>query len=107
MKDNFGLSINTLKALAETLKKFENEIENVIIFGSRAIGNFKRGSDVDIALKGKQLDFDKILKIRTILNQKILSPYKFDIVHYDKINNEQLKQHIDRFGKEFNWRKFI
>ncbi len=100
MNNNFGISDKTFTMLINTLKLFKKDIDEVIIFGSRALKNFKKGSDIDIAIKGKNLDFNQILKIRTILNQKILSPYKFDVVHYDNIKSMEFKKQIDLYGKK-------
>lgn len=83
----------------------EKKIESAYIFGSRAKGNFKNGSDVDIALKGKLLDRSIINHISYILNEETLMPYKFDIVNYDKIKSDELLSHIDRIGKLIYLRK--
>ncbi|WP_204226487.1 nucleotidyltransferase domain-containing protein [Clostridium botulinum] len=50
----FGLLERDIKYINEVLDKFE-EIEKAIIFGSRAMGNYKKGSDVDIAIIGKNV----------------------------------------------------
>ncbi len=104
MRNDFGISEKSFRLLLETLQKFSDDIEEAVIFGSRALGNYKNGSDIDIALKGKNLNFDKILKISTILNREISSPYKFDVVNYSEIENDDLKNHINKFGKEINFK---
>lgn len=83
------------------LKAFSNysEIEEVIIFGSRAMGNYKKGSDVDLAIKGKYIDRKVIIRLSDDLNENYPLPYFFDVVNYMDINNVELKQHIDEFGK--------
>ena len=48
----YGLLDRNLKFILEAISKYP-EIEEVIIFGSRAMGNYKKGSDIDLALKGK------------------------------------------------------
>jgi predicted nucleotidyltransferase len=74
------------------------EISETIIFGSRALGNAKDGSDIDLCLKGKEITSRLIAKIDMSLNEETNLPYFFDIVHYEAIKNEELKKHIDQFG---------
>ncbi|MBI4404161.1 MAG: nucleotidyltransferase domain-containing protein [Deltaproteobacteria bacterium] len=86
---------------SQILGLFQNLPKNtkIILFGSRAKGNFREGSDIDIALKGGKLD----LEIRDeILEQysHLYSPWKLDIVIYSLIEEPSLKEHIDRVGIE-------
>jgi predicted nucleotidyltransferase len=75
------------------------EIESVILFGSRAMGNFKKASDIDLAVKGKNVTRTTIIRLSGLLNDEYPIPFFFDIVYYDKIENIKLKEHIDIFGK--------
>jgi uncharacterized protein len=75
------------------------EIEKAIIFGSRAMGNYKKGSDVDIAIVGKSINKKVLLKLYDDLNEELPLPYFFDIIHYEEIQNENLIKHIDNEGK--------
>jgi predicted nucleotidyltransferase len=93
-----GLKAEELNNIISILKE-ENKIESAYLFGSRAKGNYRHGSDVDIVLKGKQLDHNIINRISYILNEETLMPYRFDIVNYDKIKNRELLSHISRNGK--------
>jgi len=93
----FGLNENTIKNIIEIIKRFE-EIEKVIIFGSRAKGNFSKGSDIDLALFGKKVD-SEIIRSLTLQFDESGIPNKFDLVHYEAISNDDLKAHIDRVGK--------
>ena len=74
------------------------EICDVIIFGSRAKGNFKKGSDIDIALKGKNISFELVAGLKTKFNQEMPIPHHVDLVHYESISNKDLIAHIDRVG---------
>lgn len=76
------------------------EIHQVIIYGSRAKGNFRNGSDIDICLIGDNLDSNVILKLDNKLDDLLL-PYTFDISIYDKLDNPNFKDHIDRVGMIF------
>lgn len=71
----------------------------MLIFGSRAMGQEKRGSDIDIALIGKNLSSKQVTRISSILNQELPIPYFVDVLHYNTLENEQLKAHIDKEGK--------
>lgn len=101
---NFGLSEKSYNLILETLQKFP-EIEKAIIFGSRAMGNYKKGSDVDFAIKGKDVNFDTVLKLHSLLDQELPLPYFFDIVNYNDLENKNLKEHIEKFGIVFFERK--
>lgn len=94
--DRFGLKEKDLIDIIDFFKQF-TAIKEAIIFGSRAKGNYKHGSDVDIALKG-DIDFKTLTRIGYVLNQESLMPYKFDILTYSNITNQDLKEHIDRVG---------
>ena len=92
--------------IIETLKKHP-KVELASIFGSRAKGNFKNGSDVDIALKGTGLDFDIQSQISYWLNEETNMPYKFDVLIYEYIREPKLQEHIDRVGVEIYNKKAL
>lgn len=94
----FGVSEKTLILIMSSLKRF-HEIESAIIFGSRAMGNFKPGSDIDLAIKGSNITSDTVQQLQVFLNENAPSPYLFDIVHYENISENALIEHIDRFGQ--------
>ncbi len=92
----YGLTPEDLEIIYQAFRRYP-KIEQAILFGSRAKGNFRPGSDIDIALKGKDLT-DTVLEISTYLNQETLLPYQFDIINYQNIDNQALIEHIDRVG---------
>lgn len=94
---NFGISDQTFTALLDALQQ-AHDIDEAILFGSRAMGNFRPGSDIDIAVRGKNLSVLAAANLSTLLNEKLPLPYLFDIVHYNTINNADLKEHIDQVG---------
>lgn len=94
----FGLLDKDIKYIKETLSKFP-EIEKGIIFGSRAMGNYKKGSDIDLALIGENITNNILFKVDDYLNEVYPIPYFFDIVHYENVSNTNLKNHIDEYGK--------
>lgn len=95
----FGIGQLTLRKL-EAFFSGHKEIDKVIIYGSRAKGNFREGSDIDLALEGKDLDSDALLSIISELDDLML-PYKIDLSLYTGISNNALKEHIERVGQLF------
>lgn len=93
----FGLTERAYEYLT-TFFKQRPDIHNVSIFGSRAMGNFKHGSDIDIAISGPLSESDA-QRINIQLNEHSPLPYFFDIVHYDHLENAELKNHIDTHAK--------
>ncbi len=95
----FGLRDDTIQKITSLFKKFP-QIDRVIIYGSRAKGNFKEGSDVDLTLIGKDLNLTIINKIESEIDNFLL-PYTFDISIYHQLDSKELINHIDRVGKTF------
>lgn len=93
---NFGLSDEHLKMIIAVLAK--TPITKAVIFGSRAKGNYKPNSDIDIAVFVG--DDGNIINIISTELDELPTPYKFDIIAYESIQNQDLKEHIDRVGKE-------
>ncbi len=99
MKNKFGLLDADVEAISGVLSNHP-KVEKAYIFGSRAKGNFKNGSDVDIALKGDKMDFDTVSQISYLLNEETNMPYKFDVLNYNAVKEPDLLVHIDRVGIE-------
>jgi len=95
----FGLKEQTINKIVKVFQSFP-EIEQVILYGSRAKGTNKPGSDIDLTIKGKNLNLQLINKIDLELDDLLL-PYTFDLSIYNQIDNSDLLEHIKRVGKEF------
>ena len=100
MADPFGLRPGDIEAVIAILQK-ESAVARAIIFGSRAKGNHRNGSDVDIALKGKKMTDAAAAHIGSLLNDETPMPYKFDVLNYHSIRNKDLLEQIDRVGVIF------
>lgn len=98
-----GLLDRDLKFILEAISKYP-EIEEVIIIGSRAMGNYKKGSDIDLALKGEKVNQRVVRRLSDDLEEEYPLPYFFDIVSYNDIVDEDFKYHIDNEGSSI-WRK--
>lgn len=99
----YGLLERDLKFILEAISGY-SEIEEVIIFGSRAMGNYKKGSDIDLALKGEKVDQRVVRRLSDELEEEYPLPYFFDIVNYNEIEDKEFKCHIDSVGKTI-WKK--
>jgi predicted nucleotidyltransferase len=72
-------------------------VDEAILYGSCAKGNFKTGSDIDLTLKGANLTLRQLNAIELEFDDSRL-PYEFDLSIYAHIENPQLLGHINRVG---------
>lgn len=102
----FGLTNNVIEEIQQVLAT-NPKIEKAIIFGSRAKGNYKDGSDIDIAIKGENLKLDDFLPLEVKLDDLNL-PYNIDLINYADIKEPALTEHIDRVGIELysRWKEW-
>lgn len=96
---NFGLSIKTTHIIWEIFRQYP-AIEKAIIYGSRAKGTYKNGSDIDLTLIGKDLTSNDLLKISQDLDDSII-PYLVDISLFKNLDHLDLRLHIQRVGMVF------
>ena len=94
---NTGLSAADVALIIGPFKRCD-AVQELLLFGSRAKGTFKRGSDVDLAVLGQSLTYDQVVALEAELNENLPLPYKFDLVDYSSLDNPELKAHIDRVG---------
>jgi predicted nucleotidyltransferase len=92
----YGLTENNLSKIKLILEQF-TDVEKAYLYGSRAKGNYKPASDIDLVLKGNQLTIRQLSNISLQLDDLLL-PYKFDVSIYHQINNDDLIDHINRVG---------
>ena len=95
--DKFGISDVHLKQITKVISSFPS-VTRALIFGSRAKGNYKKYSDVDICLFG-EIDAFCAEKVREALNELGLI-YEFDVISYNETKSAELLEHIDRVGLE-------
>ncbi len=95
--NNFGLPDRTINELIEYFSH-KTDIEKVIIFGSRAKGTYKTGSDIDFAIiTDNHNDFHRISDEL----EELPTPYRFDIIDYKSLTHKKMKESIDKFGQIF------
>ncbi len=95
----FGLKEETIQKINTVFASFP-EVDEAILYGSRAKGNYKPGSDIDITLKGNGLKLDVENKIGLLIDDLSL-PYLFDISVYNHLKDADLIDHIKRVGIVF------
>jgi predicted nucleotidyltransferase len=96
---NTGLNNEVIEKI-QGVFALHSEVEEAVLFGSRAKGTYKPASDIDITLIGTNLDLTIQQEIESELDDLLL-PYKFDISIYHQIANKELIKHIERVGKPF------
>jgi type I restriction enzyme S subunit len=95
----YGLKNRHIKKINSVFSKYP-VIDKVMLYGSRAKGNYRNGSDIDLTIISKHLDLSILFKIETQLDDLML-PYKIDLSIFSKIENQDLIDHINRVGKVF------
>jgi len=95
----FGLTEETITKINSVFMQYP-EIEKVILYGSRAMGTYRNGSDIDITFFGENLTLRTLYKIEIEIDD-ILTPYMFDMCLFSHIDNDDLIDHINRVGKVF------
>ena len=95
----FGLSDTVINELQGVFRRHPN-IQEVLIFGSRAKGNYREGSDIDLAAVGKNLDYNQLLSILIEIDDLELL-YRVELLDYQKHANTPIGEHIDRVGQVF------
>ncbi len=96
---NHGLSDETVQRMAAVFSRYP-EIEKAVLYGSRAKGNFRNGSDIDLTLMGEKLDSTILGRIDWELDDLLL-PYKIDLSVFHQLTHPELIEHIRRVGITF------
>lgn len=93
---NHGLSEQTIAAIRGVLAAFP-EVEKAVLYGSRAKGSYKRGSDIDLTLFGADLSDRALSRIYWALDDLLL-PNKIDLSRFSDLRQPALIDHIQRVG---------
>jgi len=99
----FGLPLAVVEKI-RTVLAFHPEVQKAMLYGSRAKGNYKTGSDIDLTMYGEDLNHNLLLKILDELDDLLL-PWMIDLSIFRQIDNESLREHIERVGVVFYERK--
>ena len=95
----YGIGDEVIKSLQDLFSRY-SDVEKVILYGSRAKGTFREGSDIDLTAFGKNLNLKTIYAIEEEI-EELLLPYSFDISLFDQIDNPDLLDRLNRVGKVF------
>lgn len=96
---NSGLNESDIAKIQDVFSAYP-KISNVILYGSRAKGNYRNSSDVDLTMQGAELTYSDLIAIDTALDDLLL-PYTIDLSVYHQIDNPELIEHINQIGKVF------
>ena len=91
-----GLGAATLTRIAKVLASFP-QVEQAVLYGSRAMGRHKPGSDIDLTLVGPELTASLVGDIEQALDDLLL-PYEIDLSAHHLLNHSELEAHIARVG---------
>ena len=94
--DTFGIAEKAFEELIILFSQNPN-IEKVVLFGSRAMGKYKEGSDIDLALFGTDIKLNDQLDLSLKL-EKLEYPYSYDFQIYKNIKDKDVLDHINRVG---------
>jgi predicted nucleotidyltransferase len=93
----YGLSERTLNTLNSILRQYPS-IKEAVLYGSRAKGNYRNGSDIDLSLKtNESFTHSNLLRLMDDFDDSDM-PYFVDVSVYEELSNPDLKAHIDRLG---------
>ncbi|MCL2753317.1 MAG: nucleotidyltransferase domain-containing protein [Defluviitaleaceae bacterium] len=93
----FGLRQSDIDII-QKIGRDNPKIMRIFVYGSRSRGNYRKGSDVDLAFVGEVSSRD-IAWISSELNEELPTPYFYDVVHYDTIADEDFKRRVAEEGK--------
>lgn len=95
----YGLSDATISKIHQVFVRFP-QVKKVVVYGSRAKGHYRPGSDIDLTLFGDNLDYQQCADIAAALDDLLL-PYMIDLSVFDQLTHPELKDHIERVGQLF------
>ncbi len=99
MTKYFGLPDRVIEQICDVFRQYD-EIQRVIIYGSRAMGRERPGSDIDLCIESDELSFSQLLAIENQIDDLLL-PWKIDLSLKNQIDNPDVVEHIDTVGIEF------
>ena len=105
MSATHGLNARTIARIISVLARFP-EVEKAVLFGSRAKGTHRPGSDIDLALVGTDLSWRKLGQIDNALDDLLL-PYRFSLIEFGGKTDPEMAAHIRRVGKTFYERSAV
>jgi predicted nucleotidyltransferase len=99
MSPRHGLSERTIELVSRVFDRHP-EVEQAVLFGSRAQGTYKSGSDIDLALWGSGLTQKSLNRLYEEFDDLPI-PYEFSLVIFDNVKDPDVLAHIKRVGTKF------
>lgn len=90
-----GIDAESTVALRKLFRKWD--LDEVRLYGSRAKGTHRSGSDIDLCIMAPRLDLKRMATLEEAIDDLLL-PYEVDLCNYDDIENPELRSHIHRCG---------
>ncbi|MDR0831217.1 MAG: nucleotidyltransferase domain-containing protein [Prevotellaceae bacterium] len=97
--NKYGLKERDISTISGIFSKY-GEVRKAVLFGSRAKGSHHLGSDIDIAIIDENVPYKTLRKIKSEFEDSPL-PYNVDLVNFNTLTNNDLKEHISRVGEKF------
>jgi predicted nucleotidyltransferase len=98
MTNAYGLPLKAIQQINAIFSQYP-QIKQVILYGSRAKGNYRQGSDIDLTIEGA-IELSTLLKIEQQIDDLLL-PWSVDLSVLSQIDNLELVEHIKRKGQVF------
>jgi predicted nucleotidyltransferase len=95
----YGLPESVTEKICHVLSKYP-QVEKATLYGSRAKGNYKNGSDIDLTLHGNHLNLNILYRIMDEIDDLLL-PYTVDVSIFNMIHDSEVVEHINRVGITF------
>ena len=96
-KRTVALDKNLLSEIVKIISR-QRKVTKLVLFGSRVTKQVKKTSDIDLAVFGGGLSDRDLSLIRDELEETVKTPLKFDVVHFDTLSKENLKENILKEG---------
>jgi predicted nucleotidyltransferase len=97
--NDFGIDEKNLQLIRSIFMDYPMT-NKVLVYGSRAKGNYSERSDIDLVICDSNIDRKTLGKILLDINNSDF-PYTVDLQIMADIKNQNLQEHIKRVGKEF------
>ncbi len=102
IEQRFGLSTNVIARIHGVLAQHPH-VQRAVIYGSRAKGNYRPGSDIDLTLfaaEGQEISHRELADILDEVDDLLL-PYTMDLSAFEQLHSDALREHIERVGQVF------
>lgn len=99
MAERFGLKQATIQGICGVFARHP-QVEEAVLYGSRAKGSYRNGSDIDLTLRGANLDMNLLYQLFQEIDDLLL-PWPVDLSIYDHLRDPDLVEHIQRVGVTF------